>query len=87
MAVLFVYREFKTFYDFLDKIETPDGVGGDVAEDVMGGLDMAVNKLKWHDSGTKVSAVLVNSQITLSLYWADVYVHIRVVPRQLTCRV
>lgn len=42
----------------MDKVETPDGVGDDDAEDVMGGLHVAVNKLQWRDNGTKVSAVL-----------------------------
>ena len=52
-----VYRDFKSFYEFVDKVETPAGVGGDDAEDVMGGLYVAVNKLQWRDNGTKVSAL------------------------------
>ena len=37
----------------MDRIRTPDGVGGDEAEDVFGGLD-AVLKLSWPHHGTKV---------------------------------
>lgn len=37
----------------MNGIGTPNGIGGDEAEDVFGGLD-AVHKLNWPNSGTKV---------------------------------
>ena len=41
------------FLAFVDSIAAPDGVGGDTAEDVFGGLE-GVTKLAWRDIGTKV---------------------------------
>ena len=46
-------RDLDLFYNFVNGITTPDGVGGDAAEDVFGGLD-AVLKLKWRTVNTKV---------------------------------
>ena len=37
----------------MDRITTPNGVGGDRAEDVFGGLD-AMLQLNWPPIGTKV---------------------------------
>lgn len=41
------------FLAFADSITIKDGVGGDTAEDVFGGLE-AVTKLSWREIGTKV---------------------------------
>ena len=46
-------RNVGSFLAFVDGITTPDGVGGDTAEDVFGGLE-AVTKLSWREIGTKV---------------------------------
>jgi hypothetical protein len=46
------------FYQFVENITTPGGVGGDMAEDVFGGLD-AMLKLNWPAIGTKVSKLHV----------------------------
>ena len=46
-------RELDEFYHFVDAITTPDGVGGDAAEDIFGGLN-AVLELTWPQVGTKV---------------------------------
>ena len=56
------------FYQFVNKIQTPPGVGGDEAEDVMGGLMAALTKLTWRASGAKVHSLqLVTSNITVTL--------------------
>ena len=46
-------RDLDEFYHFVDAITTPDGVGGDTAEDIFGGLN-AVLRLNWPRVGTKV---------------------------------
>ena len=50
--MLFI-SDLDKFYHFVDRITTPNGVGGDTAEDVFGGLD-AMLKLNWPTIGTKV---------------------------------
>ncbi len=34
-----------------------NGVGGDTAEDVLGGLKVALREIKWRPGGTKVESV------------------------------
>ena len=46
-------RNLDKLHHFLDGITTPHGVGGDIAEDVFGGLD-AMLRLSWPEVGTKV---------------------------------
>ena len=51
--LIYNLRNLNRFHRFVDAITTPDGVGGDTAEDVFGGLD-AILKLSWPKHGTKV---------------------------------
>ena len=53
----FFIRDLNRFYNFVDAITTPSGVGGDTAEDVFGGLD-AMLKLSWKTVNTKVDQLL-----------------------------
>ena len=52
--VFFYPSDLVEFHHFVVEITTPDGVGGDTAEDVFGGLD-AMLKLSWPNVGTKVN--------------------------------
>ena len=51
----------------MDKIQTPGGVGGDTAEDVMGGLKAALTKLTWRASGTKVRTLYTKNGVRLPI--------------------
>ena len=51
----FLIRDLDRFYNFVDGITTPSGVGGDAAEDVFGGLN-AMLKLSWKTVNTKVKS-------------------------------
>jgi len=58
-------RDPTEFYQFVDKIQAPFGVGGDTAEDVMGGLKAALTKLTWRAGGTKVHSRMCHSSINM----------------------
>ncbi len=53
LNVFCLHSNVGQFYSFVDAIAAPNGVGGDTAEDVFGGLE-AVTKLAWREIGTKV---------------------------------
>ena len=50
------FSDLDRFYHFVDRITTPNGIGGDIPEDVFGGLD-AMLKLSWPTTGTKVICI------------------------------
>ena len=52
--LLFYCSELAEFQEFVGRIVTTSGVGGDTAEDVMGGLKVALRELSWRSEGTKV---------------------------------
>jgi len=47
--MIFLYRNQSSFYNFVNAISAKGGVGGDTAEDVMGGLQAAFSRLSWGD--------------------------------------
>ncbi len=53
ISVTACHSDLDEFLAFLGGIKTQDGVGGDEAEDVFGGLRVAVG-LSWQEGGTKV---------------------------------
>ena len=56
-SFLIKFSDLDQFYHFVDDITTPSCVGGDIPEDVFGGLD-AVLRLNWPAIGTKVSLII-----------------------------
>lgn len=51
---IFSYSSIDQFHQFVNSIGAPHGVGGDEAEDIMGGLKFAFTQLKWRKSAAKV---------------------------------
>lgn len=50
------HRDAEAFSTFINGIEIKGGVGGDEAEDVLGGLKVAIEELSWPpNEGTKAS--------------------------------
>ena len=58
ILLLHFLSDLDQFYQFVDNITTPGGVGGDTTEDVFGGLD-AMLELNWPATGTKVSKIII----------------------------
>ena len=60
---LTLFRSTKRFMSFVNAIKIEDGVGGDTAEDVIGGLKVVLDpeKIKWLPDvyATKVSYLLI----------------------------
>ena len=51
-----IHRDADMFAAFINGIETGAGVGGDTAEDVFGGLKVAIEQLSWRSNdATKAS--------------------------------
>ena len=52
-----ILRDAEAFTAFINGIETGSGVGGDAAEDVLGGLKVVIEQLSWrsNDAATKAS--------------------------------
>ena len=62
--MIIFYRNQSSFYNFVNAISADVGVGGDSAEDVMGGLQAAFSNLSWGDK----KVCKVNSQIFRAHY-------------------
>ena len=50
-------RDAEAFAAFISNIEIQDNVGGDEAEDILGGLKVVIEKLSWPSDGTKASVL------------------------------